>query len=137
MDRIEYITIHCSATPEGREVSNEEIKQWHLLRGFNDIGYHYVVHLDGKVEQGRHIHVQGAGVRGYNKNNMHICYIGGCDADLEPKDTRTDEQKESLGVMLQTVRNSFPLAKILGHNNFPGVNKACPSFDAEEEYKDI
>lgn len=137
MDRIEYITIHCSATPEGREVSNQDIEQWHKLRGFKEIGYHYVIHLDGTVEQGRSIHVQGAGVRGFNKNNMHICYVGGVDKDFLPKDTRTDAQKEALGQMLVTTRHSFPNAKILGHRDFPDVNKACPSFDAQEEYKNI
>lgn len=65
-----------------------------------------------------------------------VCYIGGCKTDgTSPKDTRTDEQKAALLSLLKDLRKKYPFAKIHGHNEF--ANKACPSFDATNEYKNI
>lgn len=135
MRNIDLIVVHCSATPEGRDVSTEEIRQWHLDRGWSDIGYHFVVELDGSVCDGRPVEVSGAHASGHNKNSIGVCYVGGVDADMEPKDTRTEEQKEALVELLQDLKSDYPDAKIIGHRDIS--DKACPSFDAAEEYKDI
>jgi N-acetylmuramoyl-L-alanine amidase len=96
--KINEIIIHCSATPEGRDVTVEEIRQWHLDRGFNDIGYHYIIDLDGVVHDGRPIEKPGAHCVKHNTHSLSICYIGGTDAHGRAKDTRTLEQKNHLKI---------------------------------------
>ena len=102
MRTINKIIVHCSATQEGRDLDAAEINKWHLKRGWNGIGYHYVVLLDGTIEYGRSIYKQGAHVKGENEGSIGICYIGGVESERGSngkwiaKDTRTPEQKESL-----------------------------------------
>jgi len=135
MREIKHIVIHCSATPEGRDIDAQTIKDWHLKRGWRDIGYHYVIKLNGVIEDGRPEAQIGAGVQGYNKHAIHICYVGGCDTNMKAKDTRTFQQKSALNTLLKKLKQQYPNAEILGHRDFPNVNKACPSFDAKSEYK--
>jgi N-acetylmuramoyl-L-alanine amidase len=131
---INEIIIHCTATPEGRECSVEEIRRWHKARGFTDIGYHYVIHLDGRVEEGRNVDIAGAHCTGHNANSIGVCYVGGCAKDCKtPKDTRTEAQKSALANLLIDLRKLYPRAKIHGHRDF--APKACPSFDATKEYR--
>lgn len=135
MREIDKIILHCSATPEGRDVSVSTIRQWHLDRGWSDIGYHYVVMLDGTIEEGRPLERQGAHVRGHNKGSIGICYVGGLDSDMKAKDTRTDAQRASLSAFLEFLMVEYPKATLHGHNEFAA--KACPSFIVKNEYKDL
>lgn len=138
MRRISKIVIHCSDTPEGKEFDSLDIKEWHLERGFNDIGYHYVILLDGTIEIGRSLKTVGAHARGANLSSIGICYIGGKNSDMTlSKDTRTSEQKESLLLLLKTLKKMFRTAEIVGHYQAVSTSKQCPSFDACEEYKDL
>lgn len=131
---INEIIIHCTATPEGRECSVEEIRQWHKARGFTDIGYHYVIHLDGRIENGRDVDIAGAHCTGHNTHSIGVVYVGGCAKDGKtPKDTRTQAQKSALANLLIDLRKLYPRATIHGHRDF--ANKACPSFDATKEYR--
>ena len=133
---INEIIVHCSATPEGKDYTLDTIRQWHRQRGFSDIGYHYVIHPDGTVEEGRDVNIAGAHCSGHNSKSIGICYIGGMTADnKKAKDTRTEEQRKSLKALLMAMRKLYPQAKIHGHRDFAA--KACPSFDATEEYKNI
>ena len=135
---IHYLVVHCSATPEGRTHTAKDINLWHRLRGFNEIGYNYVILLDGTIEQGRDVDKIPAHVEGHNKDSIGICYIGGVDKNtLQPKDTRTKAQKEALIKLLKELRELYPDAVIQGHRDFVGVKKACPCFNAKDEYKDI
>lgn len=132
MRPINKVLIHCSATPEGRDVKTKEIKQWHTDKGWRDIGYHYVIELDGKVVEGRPIELVGAHCLGQNKFSIGICYVGGMDKTMsKPKDTRTDEQKKALKKLLIKLKKQFPTITIHGHNEF--ANKACPSFIVADE----
>ena len=126
------IVVHCAATIEGQEYDAIDIDRWHKKRGWRKIGYHFVVKLDGTIESGRMLDEVGAHVKGYNRGSIGICYIGGLDADKEPKDTRTEEQKESLLLLLKTLKKMYPLAQILGHKDLAA--RSCPCFDAKEEY---
>ena len=135
MRRITKIILHCTATPEGRDVSVDEIKQWHLDRGWSDIGYHYVIDINGNLQDGRPLTRAGAHVRGYNKGSIGIAYVGGVDENLKPKDTRTENQKGRLQALILDLMDEYPEATLHGHNEF--ANKACPSFDVQKEYKDI
>ena len=136
MRTIKEIIIHCADTPEGRDDKAADIDRWHKKRGFDRIGYHYVIDLDGTIEAGRDTECIGAHCKGHNTNSIGICYIGGADRDtLKPKDTRTDEQKKSLLLLLKYLRQRYPDAKIYGHRDFS--DKPCPSFDAKKEYESI
>lgn len=137
MRAIDTIVVHCTATPKGRDVTATDVDHWHKERGFNGIGYHYLVRLDGRIEQGRPESEPGAHVAGHNSNSIGVCYAGGCDAGMKPADTRTEAQKASLKKLLIELKSRYPQAAILGHRDFPGVAKACPSFDAKNEYKDL
>jgi N-acetylmuramoyl-L-alanine amidase len=132
MRKIDRVVVHCSATPEDREVSVNTIRGWHLSRGFAGIGYHYVIGLNGQIYPGRPEFRQGAHCKGKNKTSIGICYVGGCDKDMKPKDTRTEAQKNSLETLLGYLKAKYPLVKISGHRDHS--SKACPSFDATKEY---
>jgi N-acetylmuramoyl-L-alanine amidase len=135
MRNIDKIIIHCSATKENNNVTASTIDQWHKDRGWIGIGYHYVVLLDGTIEYGRSIYETGAHVKNHNKGSIGICYIGGLGSSMEAKDTRTPEQKESLLLLLKTLKKMHPDATIHGHNEFSA--KSCPCFDAYNEYCNI
>ena len=133
---IKELIVHCSATPEGKDYSIDIIRQWHLQRGFSDIGYHYVIYRDGSIHIGRDESIIGAHCTGHNTNSIGVCYIGGCASDGKtPKDTRTTEQKQSLVKLLKELKTKYPQASIHGHRDFS--LKACPSFDATKEYRSI
>lgn len=136
MRNINKIIVHCSATPEGRNFTVKQIDAWHRQRGFNGIGYHFVIYLDGSVNKGRPLAKAGAHCKGQNKNSIGVCYIGGVATDGKtPKDTRTDAQKASLVKLITKLRQQFPNASVHGHREF--ANKACPCFDAHKEYNDL
>jgi len=137
MRAIEKIVIHCSATPRNKDFSAEDIRDWHVKgNGWSDIGYHFVIRLDGTIEYGRMVDRYVAHVKSHNLNSLGICYIGGMDKEMSKwEDTRTEEQKESLILLLKTLKKFHPNATIYGHRDFS--SKECPSFDAKKEYKDI
>jgi N-acetylmuramoyl-L-alanine amidase len=136
MRTIKEIIVHCAATPEGKDYTVADIRKWHLARGFNDIGYHYVIYRDGSVHKGRSEDVVGAHCTGHNTNSIGVCYIGGVATDGKtPKDTRTAEQKSALLGVLKQLKSKYPNATIHSHKDF--ANKACPSFDATTEYKNV
>ena len=133
MRKINLIIVHCSATPEGKDFTVDDITRWHKARGFKTIGYHFVIYRDGTIHGGRPVNEIGAHCVGHNANSIGICYIGGLAADGKtPKDTRTDAQKLSLRNLLSQLKKSYPAATIRGHRDFAA--KACPSFDATKEY---
>lgn len=132
-DPKDTIIIHCSATFPGQDVGAAEIDRWHRQRGFDGIGYHYVVRLDGTIEEGRPYHREGAHALGWNKRAVGICYIGGLDNRKRPSDTRTTQQREALKILILRLKEEHPgLVRILGHRDV--ARKACPCFDAKAEY---
>lgn len=133
---IKEIIIHCADTPEGKDFTVDDIRKWHLQRGFSDIGYHYVIYRDGSVHNGRDINMAGAHCTNHNSISIGICYIGGRESvGTKPKDTRTEAQKEALVDLLKSLKRIYPNATIHGHKEFAA--KACPSFDAKQEYSNI
>lgn len=133
---ITEIIVHCAATAEGKDFTTADIKKWHLARGFSDIGYHYVIYRDGSIHKGRDEAKSGAHCTNHNYCSIGVCYIGGVAADGKtPKDTRTDAQKASLLKLLKELKTKYPKATIHGHREFAA--KACPSFDAKNEYKNL
>jgi N-acetyl-anhydromuramyl-L-alanine amidase AmpD len=125
---IKFLTIHCAATPGGRHVDAATITAWDKAK-FGQTSYHWVVELDGKAVQTLKDDQKGAHVGGANTGNIGVCYVGGCDKAMNPKDTRTAEQKAKLLEIVHTYQARYPGLVVRGHRDWPGVKKACPSFD--------
>ena len=135
---IDKIIIHCSATIEGKNYSAKDVEAWHKERGMKKIGYHFVINLDGLCEKGRSIEEIGAHCIRQNENSIGICYIGGLDKNGCPKDTRTAAQVRSMDNLLKDLLKELrfiqPGLKITVHGHREYANKACPCFDARQEY---
>jgi N-acetyl-anhydromuramyl-L-alanine amidase AmpD len=128
LGRIRYLTIHCAATPAGREVSPETIAQWDIAK-FGQESYHHIITLDGQAHRRLSDNVKGAHVGGANTGNIGVCYVGGMDkTNTYAKDTRTPAQEEALYKIVKEYRARYPDIIVRGHNEWPGVAKACPSF---------
>ena len=127
MRTITKIILHCSATKEGKNFSAADIDRWHREQGYAMIGYHYVILLDGTVEPGRPLELQGAHTYGHNADSIGICYIGGLDQDGCPCDTRTPEQHRAMAELIAKLLQRFPTATVHGHREF--ANKDCPCFE--------
>lgn len=153
MNNIDSIIIHCSATKAGSNIKAKDIDRIHKQRGFNRIGYHYVIDLDGTIEVGRPLSMSGAhcntkGFSGlsYNKHSIGICYVGGLNAAGKPADTRTAAQKQSLHKLIKELCGKYKIREILGHRDTsPDLDgdgevepkewiKACPCFDVRSEF---
>ncbi len=129
----DLIVIHCAATPPGMNIGVDTIRKWHRQRGWLDVGYHYVIKLDGTLEDGRPADTMGAHVYGFNSRSIGICMVGGVGADMQPSgDHFTPEQWETLVLLVEHLADTeYPGAKVAGHNKLDS-NKACPSFDVGE-----
>lgn len=127
-----YIVLHCSATRPNMDVGVKDIRRWHLAQGWSDIGYHYVIKRDGTVQKGRPEAEVGAHVAGFNASSIGICMVGGVNQkDFRiPENNFTREQFAALKDLVAVLVRKYPKAVIMGHCDFPKVNKACPSFDA-------
>lgn len=139
--RIDYIVIHCTATPQTTKPQSV-LNYWKNVLKWSRPGYHFLIEANGNVVKLQDIETPSNGVAGFNRNSVHISYIGGIDKDGKPLDNRTPEQKKALIETIISVRNrialnqrTFPI--IQGHKDFPGVKKACPSFDAKKEYQNL
>lgn len=133
MRKITEIIIHCTATPRGQHVTVEQIRACHMMQnGWNDIGYHHVVYLDGTIHPGRPETIAGAHCLGHNSQSVGVAYVGGVEADGRPADTRTPEQKRSLKMLVGSLLEKYPGATVHGHNEFAA--KACPSFNVAAEF---
>ena len=147
--RVEYLIIHCTATKEGKRVTGDDIRNWHLSpvseggRGWKQVGYRQLIRLDG-IE--KLVGDNGDefidpweitnGVAGYNSKSIHICYAGGLDENGKPKDTRNPLQKRLMeGVVLNYIKK-YPWIKVGGHYQLD-KNKACPCFDVPKWLKGI
>lgn len=125
---IKYLTVHCAATPEGRHVDADTITAWDKAK-FGQTSYHWVIELDGKAVRTLRDDQKGAHVGRNNTSNIGICYVGGCDKSMNAKDTRTPAQKRALRTLIRTYQERVPGLIVRGHRDWPGVAKACPSFD--------
>jgi hypothetical protein len=132
---IRYLTIHCAATPEGRDVKADTVCDWDKAK-FGQISYHHIVELDGSDRVTLPDDVRGAHVAHNNTGNIGVCYVGGMDKDMhQPKDTRTDKQKATLKSIVMAYQKKYPGLVVRGHNEWPAVTKACPSFSVADWLK--
>ena len=147
MRNIKYIAVHCTASHQSMTI--EGLKQEFRRNGWVNPGYHYVVSPDGKITQLLDEDKVSNGVKGFNSVSINVAYIGGIDTKGKPTDNRTDEQKASLRLLLKMLHKKYPAAVIQGHRDFsPDLNKdgkitpnewmkACPCFNAKEEYREL
>ena len=142
MNKIDSIIIHCSATRAGQDLTAKDIDRMHRARGFSQIGYNYVIRIDGAVEKGRSLAVDGAhcNTKGfsessYNKHSVGICYIGGLDANGKPADTRTIAQKAALRELVAKLCKEYEIIEVLGHRPEYPVKEAI--LRPVAEWKDI
>lgn len=160
---LKYLVLHCTATPEGRNVTAADIRRWHCTptskggRGWSKPGYTDIFHLDGTVERivdnNEDANVDPweitNGAKGYNEISRHVVYAGGCDKNGKPKDTRTEAQRDAMARYVKDFHAKHPQVKIIGHRDLsPDKNgngiiephewiKACPSFDVAAWLKEI
>ena len=149
MAQLKYLVIHCTATPEGRDVTTDDIRRWHTSpvsaggRGWKQVGYTDLIRLDGTVERLVNNNEDANvdpweitnGAKGYNYISRHIVYAGGCDKSNKPKDTRTAAQEKALVAYVKDFHRRHPSVRIIGHNEIAA--KACPSFDVQKWLKSI
>lgn len=136
MRDIKYIVVHCTATPQTATVSSIQ-NYWKNTLKWVMPGYHFMIKSDGEIIQLLEIEKISNGVKGFNSVSINISYIGGVDSENKPIDNRTPAQRRSLTDLLTKLKKEFPKAIIQGHRDFPNVKKACPSFNAKEEYKNL
>lgn len=151
MGKLKYLVIHCTATPEGREVTKKDIEQWHIKeRGWKRVGYSDMIHIDGTLENLIEFDQDDTvdsweisnGARGYNGMSKHVVYVGGAKSTKPSwskyyplKDTRTDKQKETLLTYVRFMILRHPDIKVIGHNEIS--NKGCPSFNVGEWLRSV
>ena len=133
MRELNRIILHCTATPEGRHVSVDTIRNWHVKdRGWKDIGYHYVIYLDGSVHKGRPLEQAGAHTSGHNADSIGVVYVGGCDSKMKAKDTLNEAQEVAMVNLIKALRAAHGEMTLHGHNEFAA--KACPSFNVKTKF---
>lgn len=132
--RTDWIVVHCSATRPSMDVGAADIRKWHKAQGWEDVGYHWVIRRNGKLEKGRAENLVGSHVKGYNHNSVGVCLVGGVKQDdfTKPENNFTPEQFATLRKLLGELEIRYPQATIQGHRDFPKVGKACPSFSVKE-----
>jgi len=134
MRKINKIIVHCTATKKNHDVTVKDLRKWHVNeRGWSDIGYHFFIDLKGEVHECRPIEKTGAHTKGENFDSIGVAYAGGVGENGKAKDTRNELQKAALEELLCYLKVLYSQAKIYGHRDFS--SKACPSFDAREEYE--
>ncbi|WP_163834657.1 N-acetylmuramoyl-L-alanine amidase [Spartinivicinus ruber] len=120
--KITKLVIHCSDSPNHKDISAEDIHHWHLERGWSGIGYHKVIKRDGTIENGRPEYWVGAHVKGHNSNSLGVCLVG--------RDQFTDAQFDSLEKVIIDWHIKYPNAEVVGHCNL-NPKKNCPNFQAK------
>lgn len=148
--KLKYLILHCTATPPSREVTSADIRRWHTAppseggRGWRQVGYTDMVHLDGRVERLVDNNEDAEvdpwevtnGAAGFNQVSRHVVYVGGVAPDGKtPQDTRTPAQKEAMEAYMKDFHRRFPGVRIVGHNELAA--KACPSFNVPEWLRSI
>lgn len=139
MRKITKLIIHCAATPSTVDVGVAEIRRWHTDpppkgRGWADIGYHFVIRRDGRVENGRPVSQIGAHAKGHNANSIGICMVGGVEkigGKLVAKNNFTFEQWRALETLIRKLLKDYPGVGIIGHRDVER-GKECPSFSVRD-----
>lgn len=140
----EYIVIHCTAVPPSVSFTPEKLMAFfYNSNNWDRPGYRHFITRDGTIYTLRAFNADEYidynemtwGASGYNNVSIHIAYDGGLDKNKKAVDTRTPEQRASLSAIIAIYKGLHPKASVIGHRNLS--KKACPSFDAKNEYSSI
>ena len=134
-EKVRFIVVHCTDTRADESIDVETVRWWHKHRGFEDIGYHYLIRPSGFIEVGRPLEFKGSHAVGHNQFSVGVAYVGGRDNYNRLADTRTFEQKIALQYCFLDIVKYYPIEQIVGHNDISV--KFCPCFNAKLEYKDF
>jgi N-acetylmuramoyl-L-alanine amidase len=136
MRKINFIVVHCTATHPNATLASIK-NYWKTALHWKNYGYHYIIDVDGNLTKLTDENELSNGVQGHNHESINVAYIGGLDVNLKPKDTRNYNQVTVMFKLLYRLKKQYPNAVILGHRDFAEVKKACPCFDAKNEYKSL
>lgn len=144
-----FIVVHCSATKPSHNVTAQTVREWHIAKGWADIGYHFFIQRDGTIEVGRHPDEVGAHVAGHNTDSVSVCLAGGLTEAGSSFDNRVDlfttMQWTSAKLVVAVLKRMYPFAAVCGHRDLsPDMNhdgkitppewlKTCPGFNAQQE----
>lgn len=135
MRKITEIIVHCTCTFAQQKVTIEILRKWHKQRGFKDVGYHYLIDIEGNILTGRPVEQVGAHCTDHNAHSIGVAYAGGLGADARPANTLSEKQKVALVQLLTELKERYPEASIHGHSEF--ANKACPCFDVQQFVEEV
>jgi len=126
--KTDTVVIHCTQTPADMDIGADKITEWHKDRGFDTIGYHFVIRRDGTIETGRDINMVGAHAVAVNGTSIGVSLVGGKGTDKDWEDNFNKEQFSSLETLLLKLKTDYNIEKIIGHYQVEST-KECPSFD--------
>ncbi|MDA9170444.1 N-acetylmuramoyl-L-alanine amidase [Alphaproteobacteria bacterium] len=121
---IKYLVVHCSDTPDEKDLNGCDIHKMHIGFGWNGIGYHKIILRNGDIESGRPEYWKGAHAYGYNDKSLGVCLIG--------RKNFNSSQLITLGLLLDNWKQKYPNSHIVGHNEITKSGKTCPNFDIQD-----
>ena len=125
MREIDMLVVHCTASPDtADDIGIDDVRLWHVNdNGWSDVGYHWLITKSADLQRGRPEERQGAGVKGYNKKSIHICWVGMYDC----------HKSQYAALLIQSaeivIRYNIPIENIVGHGELPSVLKTCPNLN--------
>jgi len=122
--KIHRVFIHCSASDHQHHDNIQTIKDWHLARGFSDVGYHFFIQKDGTLEYGRDSETTPAAQKGHNRNTLAICMHGLKEANF------TQAQFDTLNALAVQIDHNYENISFHGHCEVS--SKACPVFNYQK-----
>jgi len=131
MRKLDTLILHCTATRFDHDVTIDDIRVWHVARGWKREGYHFLIRLDGTIERGRPVDMIGAHAKGFNRTSLGLAYAGGIDKDGNATNTMSRDQTDAMFVLIDSLAVVFGQLKLIGHNDVTD-RKTCPNFDVSE-----
>lgn len=121
--KIDSIVVHCSDSPDYLDIGAKEINEWHIQRGWREIGYHYVIRRNGEIEKGRPEEVSGAHAKGANGRSLGIVWVG--------RNSISPEQNKSLIGLINWLRGKYNIEidNVKGHCEAVETDKTCPNIN--------
>ncbi len=124
MKEIAGIVVHHSAS--NLRATIDDIRRWHKARGFDDVGYHYVISATGAVSIGRRIPTTGAHIKGMNSTSIGICVVGD---NTKRENEWTSMQHDALRALVRCLLTVWPGIGVMGHRDL--ADTLCPGLDVK------
>ncbi len=89
-------------------------------KGWDAIGYHFVIGVDGSLALGRHPGTNGAHAKGFNTRSLGLCLVGNLDQRVPPH-----EQMSTLGDLVRRLmgEHDIPASHVIGHRETYLLNR--------------